>query len=522
LKQESGSLPSVADAANERSPSKNGSEGRRSSISRNASFNILGSVLPMFVTLATVPPYLKLIGDVRFGVLSLVWVFLGYFGLFEMGLGRATSKYIAQLKNDPGETRESVFWTALLVNLAVGSIGGFLLWAVASVTMPFWLKAGGDIQTEVARSMPWLAAAVPVATLTSVLVGALEGREEFAAINSQQIGATVVFQLVPLGIAAWLGPRIDWLVAASVLTRVATNVPLFVFCVRRVPLRSMPRINREWVVRLWRFGIWITVSGIASPILTSLDRFVIGFAQGAQAVTYYAIPYGFASKLLVFPSSISRALFPRFSAQQSSGAKQMGVRAVLGLASILTPIVVMAILATDPFFRLWIGPAAAARCSHAGALLLIGIWVNALAYIANGLLQAQGRPDVPAKFHVAEIIPFVLVLWAGVHFGGVTGAAIAWCIRAAGDAVLLFAATDMLRATIVRLLPSIALISFASVTAFLLGDHLLMRVLFFILLGASSFLVSHATSPEAMQLVLTRARSLFGKSGLCTTSETRA
>ena len=312
MKQEPGSLPSVANVDTDRSASKNGSEGRRSSISRNASFNILGSVLPMFVTLATVPPYLKLIGDVRFGVLSLVWVFLGYFGLFEMGLGRATSKYIAQLKNDAAETRESVFWTALLVNLAVGSVGGLLLWIVASVTMPFWLKTGGDIQAEVARSMPWLAAAVPVATLTSVLVGALEGREEFGAINSQQIGATVVFQLVPLGIAAWLGPRIDWLVAATVLTRVATNVPLFVFCVRRVPLRGMPRINREWVVRLWRFGIWITVSGIASPILTSLDRFVIGFAQGAQAVTYYAIPYGFASKLLVFPSSVSERCFRAF------------------------------------------------------------------------------------------------------------------------------------------------------------------------------------------------------------------
>ena len=56
---------------------------RYSSVSRNATLNILGSVIPMFVTLATVPPYLRLIGDVRFGVLSLVWVFLSFFGLFE-------------------------------------------------------------------------------------------------------------------------------------------------------------------------------------------------------------------------------------------------------------------------------------------------------------------------------------------------------------------------------------------------------------------------------------------------------
>src|ERR1700724_3202968 len=83
-------------------PLDRGSEGigraRSSSVSRNATLNLMGSVIPMFVTLATVPPYLRLIGDVRFGVLSLVWAFLSYFGLFEMGLGRATSKYIAELK----------------------------------------------------------------------------------------------------------------------------------------------------------------------------------------------------------------------------------------------------------------------------------------------------------------------------------------------------------------------------------------------------------------------------------------
>src|ERR1700730_2654890 len=98
------------------------------SVSRNATLNLLGSVVPMFVTLATVPPYLRLIGDVRFGVLALVWLFLSYFGLFEMGLGRATSKYIAELKDSGQTAREAVFWTAALVNLSVGLVGGLLMW----------------------------------------------------------------------------------------------------------------------------------------------------------------------------------------------------------------------------------------------------------------------------------------------------------------------------------------------------------------------------------------------------------
>jgi O-antigen/teichoic acid export membrane protein len=115
-------------------------------IPRNATLNLLGTVILAFATFATIPPYLRLIGDVRFGVLSLVWVFLSFFGLFEMGLGRATSKYIAKLKGDSGASREAVLGTALLVNLAVGTLGGALLWLLAGTTLPFWLKANGTIR----------------------------------------------------------------------------------------------------------------------------------------------------------------------------------------------------------------------------------------------------------------------------------------------------------------------------------------------------------------------------------------
>jgi hypothetical protein len=87
---------------------------------------------------------------------------------------------------------------------------------------------------------------------------------------------------------------------------------------------------------------------------------------------------------------------------------------------------------------------------------------------------------------------------------------------------LLFLATDILRSTIVRLIPAIALTSFAFATALLLGEHFLMRLLLCALLGVGSLLVSHATSPEAMRLVLSRARSFFGKSEFPATSETGA
>ena len=192
----------------------------------------------------------------------------------------------------------------------------------------------------------------------------------------------------------------------------------------------------------------------------------------------------------------------------------MAERAVLGLAGILTPIVVVAILATDPFFRLWIGPAAAARCTRAGELLLAGTWINGLAVVPYSLLQARGRADLTAKFHLLELAPFVGLLWPGIYFGGVTGGAAVWCFRVAADAVLLFVATKMFHVTIVRLLPAMLLISFAVAASMVVGNHLLVRGILLVLLTPFSLFVAHATSPDVKQLALSYIREMRARDAI--------
>src|SRR5439155_3258512 len=65
-------------------------------LTRNWMLNLLGWVVPLSVALIAVPYVVTGLGSERFGVLSLASALLGYFGIFDLGLGRAMTKIVAE------------------------------------------------------------------------------------------------------------------------------------------------------------------------------------------------------------------------------------------------------------------------------------------------------------------------------------------------------------------------------------------------------------------------------------------
>jgi O-antigen/teichoic acid export membrane protein len=63
-------------------------------IARNTLLNLIGLAAPLLVAILTIPYVVHGLGTDRFGLLSLAWVVLGYFTIFDLGLGRATTKYV--------------------------------------------------------------------------------------------------------------------------------------------------------------------------------------------------------------------------------------------------------------------------------------------------------------------------------------------------------------------------------------------------------------------------------------------
>lgn len=413
---------------------------RSSRIGRNTLVNVAGAVVPIFISLATIPAYLHRIGEARYGVLAVIWVVLGYFGVFDLGLSRATANQIARMSGEPAENRERVFWTALSVNAIVGTLGGVILLFVGHLLLGHVLKVSPELRSEAIAALPWLAAAVPLTTITLVLIGALEGRELFLTVNLLTITGLALFQLTPLAYAYWVGPSLEGLIMAATLALSASTAIAFAVTAASLPLRGKPRIELGRLRTLMSYGGWIMVTGLVGPILTVVDRIAIGAMLGATAVTRYTVPFTLVLRAQILSGGLARTLFPRFSMLERRDAAAVGRESLRALVAVMTPATVVGAIALEPFLRAWVGDDLARHAAPVGSILLLGMWVNSLAVVPYAFLQAQGRPDLPAKFHVLEVPPYVGALLLGLHTAGIRGAAWAWTARAAADALLLFAA----------------------------------------------------------------------------------
>ncbi|MCI5221841.1 MAG: flippase [Candidatus Electrothrix sp. AR4] len=431
------------------------------SIQRSAIYNLIGAIVPLVVSFFTVPLYLELIGEARYGVLTVVWLLLGYFGLFDLGLGRATAQRIAVLHDASAEERAHTFWTALTLNLGLGILGGLLISSVAVCFLGSVFKIEDALRPELLAAIPWLILAVPMATLSGVFAGALQGRERFLELNLISVSGTVLFQLIPLSVAAFWKVDLRLLLPAALFARYLTLVALFLSCQRHIILNHPPSFMREQARQLIRFGGWVTVTSFIGPMMVILDRFIIAVLSGAKAVSFYTVPFQLGERCTILSSSLVSALFPRFAAVSSAEEYRLAVKGLRLLVVVMTPLVAVVLLFMEPFLAWWINPVFADQSAQAGQIILLGFWFNSFAKIPSVQLQARGRPDLVAKCHLAEILPYFLLLYLGISLFGLVGAAGAFSLRVVLDLLLLAAFAGVLRYLLCLLLIPVLLLAVA-------------------------------------------------------------
>ncbi len=411
-------------------------------LARNTVWNLLGTLLPMAVAVVSIPPLVHALGLDRFGLLSLAWIVIGYFSLFDVGIGRALTKLVAEkLGANEEHSVPPLAWTSLLLLLGLGVLGGLATFAVSSRLVYGMLKIPAALQPEALRSFYLLAISIPTVTVTSGLRGILEAQQRFRLLNLIRIPMSI-FSFAGLLLALPFSHSLVPVIAILVVGRVIGLVAHLFACFHTMPLlRHSFGLQRSIIWPLIKLGGWMNLSNLLAPIMVYLDRFLIGSLISVSAVAYYTAPFEVVSRFTVIPGAVTGVLFPAFATSLALDPERTKVLLGRGIKYIFLavfPIVLLTAAFAPETLHLWLGNAFAQNGSAVLRWLAAGIFANCLAQLPYALLQSAGRPDIPAKLQLVELPVYVVGLVLLVRAFGVRGAAIAWALRLIVEAFLLF------------------------------------------------------------------------------------
>jgi O-antigen/teichoic acid export membrane protein len=471
-------------------------------IARNTVLNIAGQVAPLVVGFVTTPYVIHHLGPDRYGVLALVWIVVGYFALFDLGIGPASTKFVAELLGK-GEIERlpAVVWTALATQSGMGLLAGLLLAAASPALVHRLLKIPANLQPDTLWVFLTLAVSFPINFATGSLKGVLAAFQRFDLVNAVAIPTSALWYVIPVG-ALVLGYDLPGIVLLLVVSRVVGLAAHFVLCLGICPALSRGcAFDRSLIRSLLSFGGWVTVSATVTPILAYLERFLIGALLSVTALGFYTPAYMISSRLGILPGSLTDTLFPAFSASAGRGdgewIKKALVRSLKWLMLVMGPACLVGAFFARPVLTLWVGPKFAAEGALPLQILLLAVPFNSLGFVPSNLLQGIGRPDLIAKLYLAEAPFYVGLAWFLVSRLGLAGAALAWAIRVSAHFLFLIVIACCLTRTPAPMLASRDLLRTvltlaglaAALTVLRASNQVVATETFLALLMASGFLL---------------------------------
>ena len=481
-------------------------------LTRNFVVNLFSPLARIAVALFTIPIYVHHLGDARYGVLQIAWILLGYFGFLDLGLARASINALAKLRAGPQSERARVLLTTVSLSLGFGLVGAALLFAVGEYLFRYVLSVPADLKEEISQSFPWMVCLFPMSLVTGVGLGALESRERFFLANLLQILTMSLSQIVPVILAVFVSPSLT-VVMPSIALMQAAGMMVTGICVYWLEKPfSFRAFDWSEARTLLHYGGWVTVTAVIYPILVAADQFLIGSLIGMAEVAHYAVPMNLVTRTMTFPAAVGRTFFPRLSSLPREAAHELAGRALLTLGYSYAVVCAPGIILAPVFIRYWIGADFALVSGPVAQILFFGAWANGLAFVAYTLIQSQGRPDLTGKVHFAEVLPFLGVLWVLTTTFGIKGAAVAWTLRNAVDALLMFWAAGISRRDVVAPVarPAALLIGCQIVSRFV-GSSLALSIPAAALAGLVAVGLAYAYSDDSRRILTAqfiRARTL--------------
>lgn len=399
-------------------------------IIKNSVYNIAGYLIPGILSIPILGYMARELGVERFGLFSIILAIVGYASIFDVGITRSVIREIAIYKKNNDEVLK-ILSTSIIIVLLLGSIAGLMI-GIFNSEIAGLLNVSHLIVNDFVKSLIVVAFSIPLYLLTQVWCSLLEGKEEFLNLNIYKTYSGTLVVLLP-AIALLVDSTLTSAIIGLLIARFLSFFLIQWYC-REYSIKF--KFYKDVFDRLIKFGGWVAVSNLISPLMSYFDRFILANKMGSAVVGFYTAPSEAISRVGMLPSAIARTIFPMLSSREAN-SQQIKKLSYILIFICVVPVSCFLAYFSKEIMTIWLGNEYALHSFVIFQILLLGLVFNSIAQIPFTSIQAQGRSKTTAILHLYEVIPYLLLLLYLIKYYGLVGAACAWTIRMFVDMSLL-------------------------------------------------------------------------------------
>jgi len=400
---------------------------------RNVLSNWGGFLFSAVVSFFLGPYILGKLGATSYGIWALIGSLVGYFGLLDLGVRSAVTKFVASYHSAGNHAGASDVKSAALLAF---TMAGLLAIVVALAISPFVerifsIPPGSEQTARVAIVI--MAANIAVALVTGVYGGILTARHRFDLSNAVNVIGVIVRSaaiVIALETSQTMAANADQgIIILAVIQLFSSIVQLILARIlsRKAYREAQTSIRRafspENLKRIFSFGLMSSGLHVLGSTAHNSALILIGALLPVAMVTYYSIAESLAEYTRQILSGITHTVMPMVGSLEGAGqvesVKRVFVDGTRYGSLVVLPIIATFIVRGESFISLWMGTEYGRISGQILTIVSVALWAmvgyQVCTTVMIGLGKQKGMMPIFGIEAVANIaLSIVLIQKIGV------------------------------------------------------------------------------------------------------------
>ena len=378
-----------------------------SAIVRNVTSNWAGIVVSVAFAFVLAPLTVRTLGNVHYGIWTLLMQLTGYLWLFDFGVRESVIKYVAQYH--AADDRPAIISTvrSAVSIYSVVSLATLAAALALAAALPYLFNIPEDEVSTARWTAILVGGTVAQSFVFNVFVGVVMGLQKFYLMARLGILFTIGRGIITYGLLT-AGFGIVTLAFIQFATTLASNLLVYRLARKELPYLVVrpTRPTRDEAMTLFNYGKYVLISNVGNKLVFATDSVVIGIFLPISALTYFAIGGTLIEQLRTFVTSMASILNPLSSsldARKETSALVTVVRTGAKAAMLIgLPLCIGFMFVGNRFIALWMGPEYAGPAGQVLAVLAVGHLIGLPYYTISSVLYGLGRHRIVALSRIFE------------------------------------------------------------------------------------------------------------------------